>query len=265
MPLVTRQAVSGRIFKQADEPTDWTNGDIWVDTDTGQVNVNISGTATAVLTAGLDFTNTIQLDGGANLRNDFLQIFDYVAGTNSNPFTFNDITNSNTNNGEQDEIDGGHLMTTAATVGSECSLSLNNAQRVFDPADCTIYGSGKYDNASQTFYHIGISNTTGRATWISCRFDGENNLLVLNYHNGTTQTAVNTDINPGTTIQNFKIVSNGSTIELFVRVGGVWVSKASSSTNLPSLKMQPFADLLNVATATAKTGTLQRLRVINGS
>lgn len=48
MPLVTRTAVSGNIYRQATEPPDWLNGDLWVNTSSGQLYVNISGTATAV-------------------------------------------------------------------------------------------------------------------------------------------------------------------------------------------------------------------------
>ena len=48
MPLVTRQANQGNLYRQADEPADWLNGDLWVDTDDGKVYVNISGTATVI-------------------------------------------------------------------------------------------------------------------------------------------------------------------------------------------------------------------------
>jgi len=54
MPLVTRSSVSGRIFKQSLEPTDWLDGDLWVDTDTSILSVNNSGTAEAVLDQVLD-------------------------------------------------------------------------------------------------------------------------------------------------------------------------------------------------------------------
>ena len=54
MPLVTRSSVSGRIFKQADEPTDWLNGDLWVDTDTAILSVNNNGTGEEVLDQVLD-------------------------------------------------------------------------------------------------------------------------------------------------------------------------------------------------------------------
>ncbi len=45
MPLVTRQANQGNLFVQADEPGTWSNGDLWVDTDTATLSVNNSGTA----------------------------------------------------------------------------------------------------------------------------------------------------------------------------------------------------------------------------
>lgn len=49
MPLVTRTAVSGNVYRQATQPTDWINGDLWVDTDNGLLYVNINGTATAIV------------------------------------------------------------------------------------------------------------------------------------------------------------------------------------------------------------------------
>lgn len=45
MPLVTRQANQGNLFVEADEPQSWSNGDLWVDTDTAVLSVNKSGTA----------------------------------------------------------------------------------------------------------------------------------------------------------------------------------------------------------------------------
>jgi len=48
MPLVTRFATRGTFFRQATEPTDWLNGDIWVDTDNANVSVNNSSTAVQV-------------------------------------------------------------------------------------------------------------------------------------------------------------------------------------------------------------------------
>ena len=45
MPLVTRQANQGNLFVEAEEPQTWSNGDLWVDTDTAILSVNRSGTA----------------------------------------------------------------------------------------------------------------------------------------------------------------------------------------------------------------------------
>lgn len=53
MPLVTRTTVSGNVYRQATEPSDWQNGDLWVDTDNGQVYVNVNGTATLVQLAAV--------------------------------------------------------------------------------------------------------------------------------------------------------------------------------------------------------------------
>ena len=50
MPLVTRTATAGNIYRQSTEPTQWVNGDVWVDTDDSQMYVNDSGTARRIPT-----------------------------------------------------------------------------------------------------------------------------------------------------------------------------------------------------------------------
>ena len=45
MPLVTRQANQGNLFKQATEPPDWLNGDLWSDTTDNILKLNNNGTA----------------------------------------------------------------------------------------------------------------------------------------------------------------------------------------------------------------------------
>ena len=48
MPLVTRRANQGNLFKQDTEPPDWLDGDLWSDTTNNLVKVNVSGTATVI-------------------------------------------------------------------------------------------------------------------------------------------------------------------------------------------------------------------------
>ena len=48
MPLVTRQANQGNLFKTATEPTDWLDGDLWSDTTTNSLKLNNGGTAEVV-------------------------------------------------------------------------------------------------------------------------------------------------------------------------------------------------------------------------
>jgi len=58
MPLVDRFNLR-KIFVQADEPTnEWVDGDVWVDSDTGILSVNVSGTATTV--GGLTFARVVK-------------------------------------------------------------------------------------------------------------------------------------------------------------------------------------------------------------
>ena len=45
MPLVTRQANQGNLFKTATEPPDWLDGDLWSNTTSNKLNLNVGGTA----------------------------------------------------------------------------------------------------------------------------------------------------------------------------------------------------------------------------
>jgi len=42
MPLVTRRAEQGSLFSNATEPTDTTNGNLWVDTSTDAPTLSVS-------------------------------------------------------------------------------------------------------------------------------------------------------------------------------------------------------------------------------
>lgn len=48
MPLVTRQANQGNLFKEALEPADWLDGDLWSDTTANILKLNVADTATNV-------------------------------------------------------------------------------------------------------------------------------------------------------------------------------------------------------------------------
>ena len=48
MVLVTRSSNQGNLYKQALIPTNWLDGDIWSDTTTNTVKVNVNGTATEI-------------------------------------------------------------------------------------------------------------------------------------------------------------------------------------------------------------------------
>ena len=62
MPLVTRQANQGNLFKQATEPPDWLNGDLWSDTTNDSLKLNVSGTATNVGDVSQD--TELEVNGG---------------------------------------------------------------------------------------------------------------------------------------------------------------------------------------------------------
>ena len=48
MPLVTRQATQGNLFKQDVEPPNWVDGDLWSDTTANLLKLNNNGTAQTV-------------------------------------------------------------------------------------------------------------------------------------------------------------------------------------------------------------------------
>lgn len=45
MPLVTSSSVQGNLYRQATQPANWVNGDVWVDTDDGVIYTNNNGTS----------------------------------------------------------------------------------------------------------------------------------------------------------------------------------------------------------------------------
>ena len=48
MPLVTRRANQGNLFKQDTEPPDWLNGDLWSDTAANLLKRNNNGASQTV-------------------------------------------------------------------------------------------------------------------------------------------------------------------------------------------------------------------------
>ena len=57
MPLVTRRANQGNLFKQDTEPPDWLDGDLWSDTTANELKINVSGTAASILTGSVTIDN----------------------------------------------------------------------------------------------------------------------------------------------------------------------------------------------------------------
>lgn len=59
MPLVTRQVNQGVFFKVANEPADWQNGDIWIDTSQTPPLLNVNDNNTAVIVAPVTDATTV--------------------------------------------------------------------------------------------------------------------------------------------------------------------------------------------------------------
>jgi hypothetical protein len=59
MPLVTRFATAGQLFKEALEPGAWLDGDLWSDTTANEVKVNVAGTATAIGSTSFSSSATV--------------------------------------------------------------------------------------------------------------------------------------------------------------------------------------------------------------
>ena len=55
MPLVTRQSNQGILFKEATTPN-WSDGDVWSDTTSNTIKLNVSGTATGLIDATTPIT-----------------------------------------------------------------------------------------------------------------------------------------------------------------------------------------------------------------
>ena len=48
MPLVTRTSTQGNLYKEATEPPNWLDGDLWSDTAGNSLKLNDGGTAKSI-------------------------------------------------------------------------------------------------------------------------------------------------------------------------------------------------------------------------
>jgi len=125
MPLVTRQANQGNLFSQADEPTDWLNGDIWVDTDNSNVFVNNGGSAVQIGIGTLgSASEAVTVDSGAtaleyaeSTANSILALATLDHGGSNRFYSFSrDEVIDNTDPGETTESNATNEINFAFTI-----------------------------------------------------------------------------------------------------------------------------------------------------
>ena len=122
MPLVTRGGLQG-IFRQANEPGGWVNGDLWVDTDDAIARTNKAGTATLI--GQTNFARAAVVSQSTTIG-DYTQPTSSAASSDIDPLDI-DITKDNQASNSAG-FDGPITLVqfTGLTVGIEISsISLN--------------------------------------------------------------------------------------------------------------------------------------------
>lgn len=123
MPLVTRFANQGNLYKQTTEPGDWQDGDLWSDTTNDRLYLNINGTATEV--------------GGAVVADEVVMPYSTTIGDYSDPTAAVatstkaavEAYNNNTSSGDVIlQASGGHgtrhgvkVLAGSSMIGKKCN------------------------------------------------------------------------------------------------------------------------------------------------
>lgn len=173
------------------------------------------------------------------------KVEEYFSGNDINAnWTKNTLQNSPTFS-MQDGINGGYrIYCTGQDIGN---ITYNN-MRHFDPTSCTFYLSIKGDaTGGRTDVMGGLS-----ATNISFATTNTNKVLIkqdsgsgqgvgLYVGNGVTESF--TTISGANLVNNtpnvFKVVCTATSIKAYLLVNGGWVLKATDTTDLPTVAMQP--------------------------
>lgn len=234
--------------------------------DNGYVR-NSANSAWIHVEGNVAFTDAdIEMQGGPTIKNALVKRFVYHANNAGyDPWTKTNLAGGGvTDSGVIDGIDGGRRLTTGATISDAGSLSLNNI-RHFNPANCTIYGVTKRNEADSGLY-CGIADNTNYATdeAVIMVNHSANANLTLDADDGGVGTSVSTDVATGTGIVRFKIICGASNQKLYLLVASVWTLKATQSTRLPTDAAQPYFHALTNAAA-AKTCDLIDYEAFNDS
>ena len=168
MVLVTRAGNASQVYKQATEPSEWLNGDVWVDTDDGKLYVNVSGTATEKGSA---------ITSGSTVYPHSTTIGDYTAPTTATSSTVAaaDIVDAYTTNtgwtqvGVGITVDSGVAdkvasITTAPNadnrVRKDLSLTLSDTLWYADYEFTRTTDLGSYNDSMPVSFTAGTSRTS---------------------------------------------------------------------------------------------------------
>ena len=146
-----------------------------------------------------------------------------------------------------DGIDKGYGLTSGdGSTGGTKTAQLNfSDKRHFDPQNCTIYGIGAFTKGTaNSQQYMGIINTgigfLVNQELLAVFSTAANTNIALFTNTGAGGTITQSDVAIGT--HTFKIVSNGTDSRLYLLIAGVWVLKATISTNRASNACQPFVE-----------------------
>lgn len=169
------------------------------------------------------------------------QFVEYFSGNDLNPVWTKNSLQGTPTFGMADGINGGFRITCSGAQNG--SITFNNV-RHFDPTSCTFYMiiNGAFN--TRTDIMGGLSN-------VAELMNANVNKIVIKQDNGTgtgTQLMIGNGITESQTtlsgvtldaLNTFKVVCTASSVKAYLLVGGEWILKATDTTDLPTVPMQP--------------------------
>jgi hypothetical protein len=159
-------------------------------------------------------------------------------------------------NGISDGINKGIFLKADTTTKTEANVSFNNIRNV-DSGNFVGYMIFQVVVASNNSQHFGIASDKNAmpqlgvgTDWVMVLDDTASDYQ-FSVKGAGTESKTATGVTTSTNKVSWKIENDGTTCKASYLTGGVWVLKASDTTNLPTVAMQPIFGLRDDALHTA--------------
>ena len=179
----------------------------------------------------LQINGDIWQEGGEYQPNALVKTADYNAiDDNIDWLRFGNVVGSGTDNGVQSGLDGGRMLTTGGTNGNA-----SNFRPLVSNFDCANFiCSGIIKRVSADSYvQAGVTESDTQGGDVVMYGDqGSGTYKHLSTREDAVGTLIsNTDVGVDTAKTHFFIVANGTSIRLWLIVGGIWTLKATNSNS----------------------------------